>query len=236
MKSSVFGIAVLALVAGGMLGGIVAGCTNPTVQAPPSSPAPPAAPASPPPASTSQKPTPPESPAVKASAEAASPAIEQPAPASKAAPVSSDCNYAAGTAVGGQAINVDLCSVQAKGAKASRFVYYLDNDRVESEADCAGGTWTTFPEGKVNQPQSQATQNMLRAVCNRKAPESGVTSRAGSAIVFDPPSNVRVSPNGDILCSVKQKTTINIYGSSGSWYKTDICGSMGFIHAEQLKF
>jgi hypothetical protein len=66
--------------------------------------------------------------------------------------------------------------------------------------------------------------------------EGNVTSPADSAIVFDPPSNVRVSPNGEILCSVKEKTTINVYGSSGSWYKTDICGSMGFIQAEQLKF
>ena len=204
-------------------------CTNVTVQAPPT---PQAAQSSP------QKPSPRDTPITKASSEPASPLAESPAPVSKPAPAqpSSSCNYAAGSAVGGQAISVDLCSVTAKGTKSVGFVYYLGNERVESEADCSGGTWTTFPEGKVNRPQSQATQNMLNAVCNRQAPDSGVTSRAGTAIVFDPPSNVRVSPNGEILCSVKEKTTISIYGSSGSWYKTDVCGSMGFIQAQQLKF
>jgi hypothetical protein len=30
-------------------------------------------------------------------------------------------------------------------------------------------------------------------------------SKTGVAIVFDPPSNVRKSPNGEILCSVREK-------------------------------
>jgi hypothetical protein len=61
-------------------------------------------------------------------------------------------------------------------------------------------------------------------------------SKAEVAIVFDPPSNVRQSPNGDSLCSVRERTTINIYGSTGDWYYTDICGTMGVIHFSQITF
>lgn len=61
-------------------------------------------------------------------------------------------------------------------------------------------------------------------------------SKTGIAIVFDPPSNVRKSPNEEILCSVQEKKTINVYGSTGSWYWTDICGTMGVIDSSQVTF
>jgi len=62
------------------------------------------------------------------------------------------------------------------------------------------------------------------------------TSRSGVAIVFAPPSNVRVTPNGNILCSVRNSSTINIYGSISNWYYSDVCGEMGVIHRSQIRF
>jgi serine/threonine protein kinase, bacterial len=59
-------------------------------------------------------------------------------------------------------------------------------------------------------------------------------AKTGVANIFAPPSNVRKSPNGEILCSVSQKKLINLYGTTGSWYYTDICGSMGVIDASQI--
>jgi hypothetical protein len=53
------------------------------------------------------------------------------------------------------------------------------------------------------------------------------------AIVADPPSNVRKSPNGNSLCLVREHTKINICGSTNGWYYTDICGTMGVIHSSQ---
>jgi chromosome segregation ATPase len=61
-------------------------------------------------------------------------------------------------------------------------------------------------------------------------------SKKGVAIVFDPPSNVRATPDGDILCSVSTKATINIYDSVGDWYYTDVCGGQGVIHKSQVEF
>lgn len=63
-----------------------------------------------------------------------------------------------------------------------------------------------------------------------------VTSPTGAAIVFAPPSNVRATPNGAIICSVRSVTNIDIYGSVNGWYKTDVCGSMGYIHHSQIRF
>jgi hypothetical protein len=144
------------------------------------------------------------------------------------------CGYYAGQASGGQSINVNLCSISRASYRSIDFVYYLGNERVQSQANCEAGTWTTFPERSVHRPQSQATQNMLNVVCSYKA--SNPTSSAGVALVFDPPSNVRVSPNGQILCSVRKRTSINIYGSTGSWYYTNVCGRMGVINSSQIRF
>lgn len=146
------------------------------------------------------------------------------------------CNYFAGTASTGQSINVDLCSISQASTQSVDFTYYLGNERITSQANCEGGFWTTFPEKQVHRPQSDATQNMLDVVCSYRSSDSDRSSNAETATVFDPPSNVRVSPNGEILCSVGSVRQINIYGSTGSWYYTDACGEIGVIDASQIRF
>jgi hypothetical protein len=141
-------------------------------------------------------------------------------------------NYYAGQAVDGRSVNIDLNTISSASSKSVNFVYYLGNERVEAQANCEAGSWTTFPERVVNRPQSQATQNMLNEVCSYLS-SSPATS---TAVVFDPPSNVRVSPNGGVLCAVRQRTSINLYGSTGDWYYTDACGEMGVIHSSQIRF
>jgi hypothetical protein len=143
--------------------------------------------------------------------------------------------YNAGQSSNGQSIKVDLGSISRASYRSVDFVYYLGNERVQSQANCEAGTWTTFPEKEVHRPQSQATQNMLNVVC-RDATASNPVSRTRTAVVFDPPSNVRTEPGGDILCSVRSRTVINIYGSTGSWYYTDVCGGMGVIDSSQIRF
>jgi hypothetical protein len=58
----------------------------------------------------------------------------------------------------------------------------------------------------------------------------------GVALVFDPPSNVRRTPNGSILCSINSQQTIKVGANQGGWYSTDACGSPGVIHFDQLRF
>lgn len=56
------------------------------------------------------------------------------------------------------------------------------------------------------------------------------------ATIFEPPSNIRSTPNGQIICSVRSRTTINILGQNGQWLYTDFCGKRGVIHQNQVKF
>ena len=57
-----------------------------------------------------------------------------------------------------------------------------------------------------------------------------------TAIVFDPPSNVRNEPNGEVECEVKEVIRITLLPKKGKWYETDYCGSRGYIHQTQLRF
>jgi hypothetical protein len=63
-----------------------------------------------------------------------------------------------------------------------------------------------------------------------------------TATIIDPPTNIRLSPNGTVLCVVKQRTTVNIIGTTnvrdnnGVWYYTDACGKQGVIHSSQIRF
>lgn len=59
--------------------------------------------------------------------------------------------------------------------------------------------------------------------------------------VFDPPSNVRNRPNGDIVCTITTRRKINVYryyDNSYQWISTDACGSgsYGVIHVSQIRF
>ncbi len=141
------------------------------------------------------------------------------------------CNYFAGTASTGESVNVDLCSLSRASDRSIDFVYYLGNEKIVSQANCQSGSWTTFPEKEVHRPQSQATQHMIEVVCSYQT-----TTQTEGAIVFNPPSNIRDTPNGNILCSINHVTPIDIYGSTGDWYYTDACGSMGMIHSSQVRF
>lgn len=141
------------------------------------------------------------------------------------------CNYFAGTASTGESVNVDLCSLSRASSRSVDFVYYLGEERIISQANCESGSWTTFPEKEVHRPQSQATQRMIEVVCSYSS-----IPQTERAVVFAPPSNVRDTPNGNILCSIDRAISIDVYGSTGDWYYTDACGSMGVIHSSQIRF
>ncbi|MGK7956791.1 MAG: hypothetical protein AB4063_16310 [Crocosphaera sp.] len=65
---------------------------------------------------------------------------------------------------------------------------------------------------------------------------SVVVAQSNRLLIYDPPSNVRKTPNGQIICSIKTPTTIEAYGYTDGWYKTNVCGSNGYIHKSQVRF
>ena len=77
-------------------------------------------------------------------------------------------------------------------------------------------------------------------------PVSASTVVEADALVIEPPSNVRVTPNGRVMCQVKQRKVIQVFhwslmtgeGSpSNGWYSTQACeqDSGGWIHSSQIK-
>ena len=83
---------------------------------------------------------------------------------------------------------------------------------------------------------NKASQRIRTLEQNISQGEQTGTS-SGVATIYDPPSNIRVRPNGRILCSVPTKgALISIQGQEGKWYRTDHCGSPGFIHRSQVRF
>jgi serine/threonine-protein kinase len=55
-----------------------------------------------------------------------------------------------------------------------------------------------------------------------------------TAYIFAPPSNVRNTPDGEIICTIARKTNITVYDKQGQWYYTDFCGG-GYIHQSQIR-
>ena len=64
--------------------------------------------------------------------------------------------------------------------------------------------------------------------------QGAIAQSTRKAVVFDPPSNVRAYPNGQVICSVRSASSINVYGYNNGWYKTDYCGQ-GYIHQSQVQ-
>ncbi len=63
------------------------------------------------------------------------------------------------------------------------------------------------------------------------------------AYIIDPPTNVRATPNGRIICVIRQRNApVSIIGptgvtdSNGTWYYTDACGQRGVIHSSQFRY
>ena len=149
--------------------------------------------------------------------------------------------FDAGVAVGGQRVLVDTSSISATpDAGRMHFRYWLGNASVEAVADCNRHTWTSYPEAETHSPQSAATARMLTRVCEGRIASpvaaAPTQSASGAGLVFDPPSNIRATPNGAILCSVTSRGSIPIQGREGNWYRTDFCGTPGYIHRGQIRF
>jgi serine/threonine protein kinase, bacterial len=151
-----------------------------------------------------------------------------------------------GASVTGAPIRLLMGSINKRENQYREFQYQLGNSTVQALANCSDQSWTSYPERQVNRPQSPATERMLSLVCgptplaNQPSSTSvaitGSATYPGTAIVFDPPSNVRTKPGGAFLCTVESERTIPVGQAQGEWYPTSACGENGFIHGSQVRF
>lgn len=88
------------------------------------------------------------------------------------------------------------------------------------------------PEKTPEKPP--ATQTQIAA--------TGPLPPSTAARTVDPPTNVRLTPNGKIQCVLKEKGAITILrvpsipDNNGFWYRTTACGGSGLIHSSQITF
>lgn len=102
-----------------------------------------------------------------------------------------------------------------------------------------GSSWRGIPPWDMRSASRSLNTRMNRNVdvgfrLTRAAASS--ISNQRTAIVFAPPSNIRKKPNGEIICSVRKKKSINILGEKNGWFRTDACEKEGFIHKSQIEF
>lgn len=82
-------------------------------------------------------------------------------------------------------------------------------------------------------------QDLLKAEQMDAADRDDTTFRGG-AVVHTPPTNIRQSPDGKILCVIKEKKqiivdgTTNISDKDGEWIMTKACGKPGVVHTSQI--
>lgn len=155
-----------------------------------------------------------------------------------------------GTASTGETVTLDTNSVSLwTPVGTGLFIsatYYLNDERIDATISCRNKSWVVKGDSTRYTPQSQATQNLISTACRiafnsqyRQSNQSQPSQRTRDEtwIVYDPPSNVRYSPNGEVLCTIPDKRRVWISGNPvNGWYRTPACeGADGWIHESQIK-
>lgn len=142
--------------------------------------------------------------------------------------------YYAGIASTGQPVRVDVDSISRVSHRRVNFVYYLGEEQVSAQANCESRSWKTFPENERHYPRSRATERMVNFVCSQN--QGYPSDNAQTVRVIDPPSNIRATPNGRVICTLPNRMNIQVFDAVGSWYRTNACGQTGYIHSGQIRF
>lgn len=100
------------------------------------------------------------------------------------------------------------------------------------------------PVGSTNAFDAMSSSSSVSSSTQKQDAEASSSTSKRKAFVYAPPSNVRVTPDGKLLCAINQPTSINVYDYAAStydgsrevkWYYTDACGSMGVIAYSQFR-
>ena len=146
-----------------------------------------------------------------------------------------------GTASTGQAVTLDTDSVLRvpRGVgTGTNATYYLGDEKIVADIDCSQGYWTVDSDRSQPRiryrPQSQATRNLLFLACGIRRINNQLED-AQDLLVYDPPSNVRSTPNGSVKCVIENMQIIRVVGEPrGTWYSTTACGG-GWIDQSQIR-
>lgn len=163
------------------------------------------------------------------------PAIPSPAaPATPKAPAAPAGMLVLGTASTGQTVSLDTNSIAYTDGAYANATYYLGEEKVLASINCGQSYWTVKGDSNQYTPKSQATQNLVTLACQIRLSNNKIEGM-DYAIVYDPPSNVRSSPNGSIKCVLEKMELISVsVKPKDTWLQTKACGG-GWISETQVK-
>ena len=131
-------------------------------------------------------------------------------------------------------INIQTGQLALRFAPNGKTRAGLDNGNTVEVIRNGSGVWSYVrvlngPNSRVNGLEGWVNSNYLSCVRVAQSEDSA------NVIVFDPPSKVRTSPNGNILCTITNRRVIQVsLEPQGSWYHTSACGG-GWIHDSQFR-
>jgi len=142
-----------------------------------------------------------------------------------------------GTASTGETLTLDTDSIPRAPRASIRALgnatYYLNDERIDAEINCGRGSWTVRGSSTQYRPQSQATRNLVSLACSISRIDDQ-REDTGYLLVYDPPSNVRSTPNGSVKCVIDTMRIIRVYSEPrNGWYQTDACD--GWISESQVR-
>lgn len=117
-------------------------------------------------------------------------------------------------------------------------------DRRKSDEEDERAEKLKQDQEKLEKDRQKLEEERKRMEAQKKQPQQTLpTQSATTAVIIDPPSNIRSAPNGTVICVARTRgTVVNILGSTGvsdnngTWYYTDYCGRQGVIHSTQIRF
>lgn len=110
-------------------------------------------------------------------------------------------------------------------------------------------TWLKQRDSYIRQNCFTQSNQPLITHCIESYYQQRITSLAripGELIsrvkLLDPPTNIRKTPNGEVLCRIDQAQMLEVYNGSpvehngAKWYQTQVCGSdlWGVVHESQV--
>lgn len=113
---------------------------------------------------------------------------------------------------------------------------------------CKGEVTVTFLVGRQAQIEWNITNSKVQEKCpvqhnfwettvQELNPDNPLGLAFTNATVAQIPAKVRTAPNGQTICTLSLNQTVRITSQPyNGWYRTDVCGAIGYIYDKDLQF
>lgn len=147
-----------------------------------------------------------------------------------------------------------LLAMVAVGFAVAFFVSTTKTDVANTNSNVNSRSEQEEEKRRIDEQKAQLEADNTRLAEERKRLEaekqkvaqqrqsSGPLPPSTSALIIDPPTNIRATPNGRIVCVISSRTIVGIINTpsiadkNGVWYRTNACGGSALVHSSQVSF